>query len=230
MSSPTLYKVVLLGAGNSGKTAFIHRHLTGEFYQGVKAVTVAIDCKANSPAKDGSVVRRMGFMAEDLQQAVGAEAKGKTQAERVYQIDLDIYESNVPYPGLFVHTSGIILFLEPEKTDLEGMTKLIASLPRVPLVVCRSKCDVPRSKELRKEHQTEIQALLRAFPGRFHYYDLSSKSNYNFEKPFLYLLRKIQGSEALQFAELFADPMLPEELDAEEQDTKQDALVKAAST
>ena len=33
------------------------------------------------------------------------------------------------------------------------------------------------------------------------YYDISAKSNYNFEKPFLYLARKLAGDLNLQFVE-----------------------------
>lgn len=33
------------------------------------------------------------------------------------------------------------------------------------------------------------------------YYDISAKSNYNFEKPFLWLARKITGEAGLQFVE-----------------------------
>ena len=33
------------------------------------------------------------------------------------------------------------------------------------------------------------------------YYDISAKSNYNFEKPFLWLARKLTGDAMLEFAE-----------------------------
>ena len=33
------------------------------------------------------------------------------------------------------------------------------------------------------------------------YYDISAKSNYNFEKPFLWLARKITGNANLEFVE-----------------------------
>ena len=35
----------------------------------------------------------------------------------------------------------------------------------------------------------------------FQYYDISAKSNYNFEKPFLWLARKITGEAGLTFVE-----------------------------
>lgn len=34
------------------------------------------------------------------------------------------------------------------------------------------------------------------------YYDISAKSNYNFEKPFLWLARKLVGDSNLEFVEM----------------------------
>ena len=36
----------------------------------------------------------------------------------------------------------------------------------------------------------------------FQYYDISAKSNYNFEKPFLWLARKLVGDANLEFVEM----------------------------
>lgn len=42
------------------------------------------------------------------------------------------------------------------------------------------------------------------------YYDISAKSNYNFEKPFLYITRKLTGNPDCQFVE--APALLPPEV------------------
>lgn len=55
------------------------------------------------------------------------------------------------------------------------------------------------------------------------YYDISAKSNYNFEKPFLWLARKLVGDPNLEFVEMPAlappevsmDPSLAEKYEAE---------------
>lgn len=44
----------------------------------------------------------------------------------------------------------------------------------------------------------------------FQYYDISAKSNYNFEKPFLWLARKLIGDANLEFTEMPA--LLPPEV------------------
>lgn len=45
---------------------------------------------------------------------------------------------------------------------------------------------------------------------RFQYYDISAKSNYNFEKPFLWLARKLIGDPNLEFVAMPA--LLPPEV------------------
>lgn len=44
----------------------------------------------------------------------------------------------------------------------------------------------------------------------FQYYDISAKSNYNFEKPFLWLARKLIGDPNLEFVAMPA--LLPPEV------------------
>lgn len=41
-----------------------------------------------------------------------------------------------------------------------------------------------------------------SFVFYFQYYDISAKSNYNFEKPFLWLARKLIGDANLEFVEM----------------------------
>ncbi len=57
----------------------------------------------------------------------------------------------------------------------------------------------------------------------FQYYDISAKSNYNFEKPFLWLARKLVGDPNLEFVampalappEVTMDPQLQEKYEQE---------------
>ena len=48
------------------------------------------------------------------------------------------------------------------------------------------------------------------------YYDISAKSNYNFEKPFLWLARKLSGEPGLEFVAMPALRPPEVELDAEQ--------------
>lgn len=64
------------------------------------------------------------------------------------------------------------------------------------------------------------------------YYDISAKSNYNFEKPFLWLARKLVGDMNLEFVEMPAleppevlmDPAMAARYESELKEAAQTAL------
>lgn len=66
----------------------------------------------------------------------------------------------------------------------------------------------------------------------FQYYDISAKSNYNFEKPFLWLLRKLVGDANLELVEMPAleppevnmDPNLASKYEADLKEAQNTAL------
>ena len=60
------------------------------------------------------------------------------------------------------------------------------------------------------------------------YYDISAKSNYNFEKPFLYLARKLTGDATLEFSEAPALPPPEAVLSSEQIQQQQRELDEAA--
>ncbi|KAL3939757.1 MAG: hypothetical protein SGARI_001253, partial [Bacillariaceae sp.] len=69
----------------------------------------------------------------------------------------------------------------------------------IPIVVCGNKVDL----EIRKVKSKQI-----TFPRKksLQYYDISAKSRKNFEKPFLWLARKLIGDNELCFIEETAGP------------------------
>ncbi|KAM2968102.1 hypothetical protein FF1_028283 [Malus domestica] len=56
----------------------------------------------------------------------------------------------------------------------------------IPIVLCGNKVDVKNRKVKAKQVTFHRKKNLQ-------YYEISAKSNYNFEKPFLYLARKLAG-------------------------------------
>lgn len=64
------------------------------------------------------------------------------------------------------------------------------------------------------------------------YYDISAKSNYNFEKPFLWLARKLIGDPNLEFVampallppEVQMDPQWQQQIESDLQEASQTAL------
>ena len=56
----------------------------------------------------------------------------------------------------------------------------------IPIVLCGNKVDV-------KNRQVKAKQVTFHRKKNLQYYEISAKSNYNFEKPFLYLARKLTG-------------------------------------
>ena len=50
-----------------------------------------------------------------------------------------------------------------------------------------------------KERKVKAKSITFHRKKNLQYYDISAKSNYNFEKPFLWLARKLVGNQTLEF-------------------------------
>jgi GTP-binding nuclear protein Ran len=73
----------------------------------------------------------------------------------------------------------------------------------VPIVLVGNKVDV-------QDRQVKPKQIVFHRRKNLQYYDVSAKSNYNFEKPFLYLIRKVSGDAKLTLEGEIA--LLPPEL------------------
>jgi GTP-binding nuclear protein Ran len=80
---------------------------------------------------------------------------------------------------------------------------LVRVCENIPIVLCGNKIDCKDRKVKPKEIQFHRKKNLQ-------YYDISAKSNYNFEKPFLYITRKLTGDPNCSFVE--APALLPPEV------------------
>lgn len=69
---------------------------------------------------------------------------------------------------------------------------LVRVCDNIPIVLCGNKVDV-------KDRKVKAKAIVFHRKKNLQYYDISAKSNYNFEKPFLYLARKLTGDATLEF-------------------------------
>lgn len=85
------------------------------------------------------------------------------------------------------------LQLTQNKTNIckENLTNMslvviISVCENIPIVLCGNKVDV-------KNRQVKAKQVTFHRKKNLQYYEISAKSNYNFEKPFLYLARKLAG-------------------------------------
>ena len=86
---------------------------------------------------------------------------------------------------------------------------LVQVCENIPIVLCGNKVDI-------KDRKVRAKLIVFHRKKNLQYYDISAKSNYNFEKPFLWLARKLIGDPNLEFvtmpalasSEVVMDPAL----------------------
>lgn len=78
----------------------------------------------------------------------------------------------------------------------------------IPIVLCGNKVEI-------KERKVRAKQITFHRKKNLQYYDISAKSNYNFEKPFLWLARKLAGDNNLVFVQ--APALAPPEAHIDEE-------------
>jgi len=101
--------------------------------------------------------------------------------------------------GYYIHGQcGIIMFDVTSRLSYKNVPTWHRDLCRVcdniPIVLCGNKVDV-------KNRQIKAKQVTFHRKKSLQYYEVSAKSNYNFEKPFLYLAKKLVGDANLHFVE-----------------------------
>merc|ERR1712084_124975 len=77
------------------------------------------------------------------------------------------------------------------------MGDIVRVCENIPIVLVGNKVDV-------KDRQVKAKNIQFHRKRNLQYYDLSARSNYNFEKPFLWLARRLTNQGNLQFVGQFA--------------------------
>lgn len=194
------FKLVLCGDGGTGKTTFVKRHRTGEFEKKYIA-TLGVEVH---PLQ---FFTNYGTLQFNVWDTAGQEKFGGLR------------------DGYYIQgQSAIIMFDVTSRVTYKNVPNWHRDLVRVcetiPIVLCGNKVDV-------KERKVKAKTITFHRKKNLQYYDISAKSNYNFEKPFLWLLRKLCGQQGLDFV---AEPALkPPEIHLDEQMKKdmEDELLKA---
>jgi len=197
MSAPAAtFKLVLVGDGGTGKTTFVKRHLSGEFEKKYIA-TIGVEVH---PLKFDTNFGPIIFNTWDT---AGQEKFGGLR------------------DGYYIQGQcAIIMFDVASRITYKNVPNWHKDLVRVceniPIVLCGNKVDI-------KERKVKAKTITFHRKKNLQYYDISAKSNYNFEKPFLWLARKLVGNPNLEFVaapalappEVVLDPSLVKEYDLE---------------
>lgn len=187
------FKVVVVGDGGVGKTTWLKRHRTGEFEKRYIA-TMGVEVHTLTVhTNHGPIFFKMWDTAGQ-EKFGGHRLKGYAQGAEAAIIMFDV-TSKLSY--LSVDNWFIQI------RDICG---------NIPIVLCGNKCDVPGRKVLAKNMTFH---RLNAIP----YYDISARSNYNFEKPLLYLATRLTGKNiAFTEAPALQPPVIPINQESEKED------------
>merc|ERR1712154_742193 len=176
MAAAAEFKLVLVGDGGVGKTTLVKRHLTGEFEK--KYIpTLGVEVHPLG------VTTNCGPLKFNVWDTAGQEKFGGLR------------------DGYYIQGQcAIIMFDVTSRITYRNVPNWHRDLTRVceniPIVLCGNKVEI---KDRKKAKQITFHRK-----KNLQYYDISAKSNYNFEKPFLWLARKLSGDNQLHFVEAIA--------------------------
>ncbi|XP_076931217.1 GTP-binding nuclear protein Ran1B-like [Bidens hawaiensis] len=196
------FKLVIVGDGGTGKTTFVKRHLTGEFEKKYEP-TIGVEVH---PLDFFTNCGKIRFYCWDT---AGQEKFGGLR------------------DGYYIHGQcAIIMFDVTARLTYKNVPTWHRDLCRVceniPIVLCGNKVDV-------KNRQVKAKQVTFHRKKNLQYYEISAKSNYNFEKPFLYLARKLAGDPNLHFVESPALAPPEVQIDMAAQQQHEAELAAAAS-
>jgi len=186
------FKLILVGDGGTGKTTFVKRHKSGEFER--KYIpTVGVDVHPlNFHTNYGQIVFNVWDTA-------GQEKLGGLR------------------DGYYIQGKcAIIMFDVTSRMTYKNVPNWHRDVTRVceniPIVLCGNKIDI-------KDRKVKPKQVVFHRKKNLQYYEISAKSNYNYEKPFLWLARKLILKDDLVLVE--APALKPPEIHIDPEQIKQ---------
>ena len=180
------FKITLIGDGGVGKTTWIKRHMTGEFEKNYNA-TLGVEIQQLTFSTN------VGQIVFNIWDIAGQEKFSELAAGYYTESDAAIIMFDI---GSTVTFKNVPIWLKEFKEICKD----------VPIVIVGNKIDIKEQKVslVDRGSMTKISD---------HYYDISAKSCYNFEKPFLWLARKFTNNRDLEF--IPSPPVVPPEINTE---------------
>jgi len=175
MSNDALrFKVILVGDGGVGKTTFVKRHQTGEFEKKYVATMGVEVHPLTFNTNYGKIILNCWDTAG--QEKLGGLRDGYYIGGNAAIVMFDV-TSTVSY-----------------KSVPHWHKDLVRVCDNIPIVLVGNKVDS-------KERKVKPRDIFFHRKRNLQYYDISARSNYNFEKPFLYILKALVNQN-LEFREM----------------------------
>lgn len=173
------FKIILVGDAAVGKTSFIKKHLTGEFdrhYSPTQSLEV-------HPLK---FYTNHGPIVFNLWDISNSE------------------DSSIQKEAYFIGShGGIIMFDVTSRQSYKSVPRIHRDIFRIcdkiPLVLVGNKVDI-------KDRKVQSKQIIYHKRHDLQYFDVSGKISYQYEKPFIYLARKVTNWPDLNFVEA---PLMP---------------------
>lgn len=183
------YKIVLIGDGGVGKTTYVNRLVTGDFQKKYLA-TIGVN--------------------------IERYICNTTNGEITFNIwDIAGQEWFSGLGDYWMEANAFILMFDlTSNCSFKNLNKYLIQLKQndhlnKPLIVCGNKLDL---KDRKVDHQSIVKFMesVKLITNQCKYFDISARSNYNFEKPFLNIARSLTQKDDLTFIE--SDPIKPPEV------------------
>lgn len=197
------WKLVLIGDGAVGKTTFVTRHISGEFE---KRYIPTLSVNVN-PLDFHTNYGRLVFECWDT---AGQEKFGYLRE------------------GFYIGgEAAIIMFDVTARVTYRNVPVWYTDFTRIcteqiPIVLVGNKVDC-------RDRAVKPRDIVFHRRKGIQYYDISAKSNFNYEKPFLYLLKAKTGKKDLEFIKEIALARAEAQVDTQLAQQYQQELDAAAS-
>lgn len=163
---------LVLGPNGVGKTTLIERIITGKFLQ-------------NNDEK-----------VERSRSAFFRTSSGELHI--IFHDINDIKDSPSDIDGIIILLDAIKPDYKTLKQNLEQSYSKMTDSKKIPIVICINKID-SKKIHLKSIYKALIWDEIRKLHPEIAIYQTSYKSNYNFEKPILFLARSIEKNPSLAF-------------------------------
>ena len=184
MAQPALVaKLVLVGDGGVGKTTFVKRHQTGEF----EKKYIPTLCVQVSQL---SFQTTSGVVLYNVWDTAGQERFGGLREGYYLEADCAIVMFDVTSPATYRNVTT-------------WHRDLVRVCPNIPIVLVGNKIDV-------RDRKVPAKRVTFHKKNNMRYFEVSAKSNYHFEMPFLSLARSLTHDPNLQFT--MAPALVPPEV------------------